>query len=72
MGGQFLTYSAASNNCQDFVLASMKSNNLATPVNILFVKQATHSLFTPELRRITNSVTDIAGTADKLIQGGCD
>jgi hypothetical protein len=70
MGGRFLTYSAANNNCQDFILSMLKSNNLATPPNILFVKQATQSLFTPELRRITNTITDIAGKADILIQGG--
>jgi hypothetical protein len=70
MGGRFLTYSAANNNCQDLVLAMLKSNNLATPPNILFVKQATQHLFTPELRRITNTITDIAGKADILIQGG--
>jgi hypothetical protein len=70
MGGRFLSYSARDSNCQDLVLAMLKSNNLATPPNILFVKQATQSLFTPELRRITNTITDIAGAADKLIQGG--
>jgi hypothetical protein len=70
MGGRFLTYSAANNNCQDFILYMLKSNNLATPPNILFVKQATQSLFTPELRRISNTITDIAGKADILIQGG--
>jgi 3-deoxy-D-arabino-heptulosonate 7-phosphate (DAHP) synthase class II len=48
----------------------LKSNNLATPPNLLFVKQATQHLFTPELRRITNTITDIAGKADILIQGG--
>jgi hypothetical protein len=70
MGGKFLPYSSRDNNCQDFILAMLKSNNLATPPNIQFVKQATQSLFTPELRRITNTITDIAGAADKLIQGG--
>jgi hypothetical protein len=70
MGGRFLTYSARDSNCQDLVLAMLKSNNLATPPNILFVKQSTQSLFTPELRRITNIITDIAGKADILIQGG--
>jgi hypothetical protein len=67
MGGRFLTYSARDNNCQDFVLASMKSNNLATSVNILFVMQATQSLFTPELRKISNTISNIAGAADILI-----
>jgi hypothetical protein len=69
MDGRFLTYSARDNNCQDFILAMLKSNNLATPPNILFVKQATQHLFTPELRKISNTITDIASTADKLIQG---
>jgi hypothetical protein len=70
MCGRFLTYSARDNNCQDFILAMLKSNNLATPPNILFVKQGTQHLFTPELRRIANTITNIAGAADKLIQGG--
>jgi hypothetical protein len=70
MGGRFLTYSAANNNCQDLILYMLKSNNLATPSNIQFVKQATQSLFTPELRKISNTITDIAGKADILIQGG--
>jgi hypothetical protein len=70
MGGRFLTYSARDNNCQDLILYMLKSNNLATPSNILFVKQATQSLFTPELRKISNTITDIAGKADILIQGG--
>jgi hypothetical protein len=70
MGGRFLTYSARDSNCQDLVLAMLKSNNLAPPPNIQFVKQATQSLFTPELRKISNTITDIAGKADILIQGG--
>jgi hypothetical protein len=70
MGSRFLSYSAANNNCQDLVLNMLKSNNLATPPNILFVKQATQYLFTPELRKITNTITDIVGAADKIIQDG--
>jgi len=70
MGTRFLSYSSRDSNCQDFILNMLKSNNLATPVNIQFVKQATQHLFTPELRKITNTITDIAGAADKLIQGG--
>ena len=70
MGGKFTSYQAASNNCQDFVLALMQSNNLSTPANTLFVKQATQSLFTPQLRKITNTLTDIAGAANIIRQGG--
>jgi hypothetical protein len=54
MGNRFLSYSA-NNNCQDFILAMLQSNNLATSVNTLFVKQATQSLITPQLREVTNT-----------------
>jgi hypothetical protein len=70
MGGRFLSYSTRDNNCQDFILAMLQSNNLATSVNTLFVKQATQSLLTPQLRKISNTITDIAGGVDKIIQGG--
>ena len=70
MGGKFLSYSARDNNCQDFVLAMLQANNLVTPANTLFVKQATQSLFTPELRKVSNTLTDIAGVANIIRQGG--
>jgi hypothetical protein len=70
MGGRFLSYSARDNNCQDFILAILQSNNLFTSANALFVKQATQSLLTPQLRKIPNTITDIAGGVDKIIQGG--
>ena len=70
MGGKFLTYSAYNNNCGDFVLAMLKANNLATPVNTLFVEQATQRLFTPQLRKISNTLTDIATVGNILVQGG--
>jgi hypothetical protein len=70
MGGRFLSYSARDNNCQDFILALLQSNNLSTSANTLFVKQATQSLLTPQLRKISNTITDIAGGVDKIIQGG--
>jgi hypothetical protein len=70
MGNKFLPYSAYNNNCSDFVLAMLRGNNLANPVNTRFVEQTTEHLFTPQLRKITNTITDIAGIADKVIQGG--
>jgi hypothetical protein len=70
MGNRFLSYSARDNNCQDFILAILQSNNLSTSTNTLFVKQATQSLLTPQLRKISNTITDIAGGVDKIIQGG--
>jgi hypothetical protein len=70
MGGKFLTYSSQSNNCQSLILAILQSNNLSTPQNVLFTKQSTQELFTPQLRKITNTVTDIASKIDILRQGG--
>jgi hypothetical protein len=46
------------------------SNNLATNQNVIFTKQATGRLFTPQLRKITNTVTDIAGKINIIRQGG--
>jgi hypothetical protein len=37
---------------------------------VLFTKQSTQALFTPQLRKITNTITDIAGKVDVLRQGG--
>jgi hypothetical protein len=70
MGSRFLTYSARDNNCQSLILAMLQSNNLSTPQNVLFTKQSTQELFTPQLRKITNTITDIAGKVNILRQGG--
>jgi hypothetical protein len=70
MGGKFLTYSARDNNCKSLILAMLQSNNLSTPQNVLFTKQSTQELFTPQLRKITNTITDIAGKVDIIRQGG--
>ena len=70
MGGKFLTYSARDNNCQSLILGILQSNNLSTPQNVLFTKQSTQELFTPQLRKITNTITDIAGVANIIREGG--
>jgi hypothetical protein len=70
MGGKFLTYRARDDNCQSLILAMLQSNNLSTPQNVLFTKQSTQELFTPQLRKITNTSTDTACKVDILIQGG--
>jgi hypothetical protein len=70
MGGNFLSYSAYDNNCGHLVLAILKSNNLSTSQNITFVEQIVKNLFTPQLRKIVNSVTNVAGKFDIIRQGG--
>jgi hypothetical protein len=70
MGCKFLTYSAFDNNCGHFVMAMLMSSNLSNPSNINFVEQTTAHLFTPQLRKITDTVTDTRGKIDILRQGG--
>jgi hypothetical protein len=69
VGGKFLPYSV-SNNCQEFISSLLASNNLATPTNTTFLKQATQSLIPSNVRKVSNTITDIAGGVDKIIQGG--
>ena len=60
----FFTYNAVSNNCQDFLLAFLQSNNLGNNENYTFVKQDTESLFKrlPVLQKIAKSTTDLGAT----------
>ena len=70
MGNSFLTYSARDNNCQHFVLSLLESNGLSNERNILFTKQSTSALFSTELRKLTNTITDIAQKVDIIREGG--
>ena len=70
MGDKFYRYSASSNNCQDFILAMLKSNNINQGID--FVKQDTESIFSsnPNLRKFANTITDIGNRTDVIMQGG--
>ena len=70
MGGSFLSYSARDNNCQNFILALLQSNFLDNPRNVLFTRQSTSDLFDVNLRKITNTITDIAQKMDITREGG--
>ena len=70
MGGSFLTYSARDNNCQNFILALLQSNFLDNTRNVLFTKQSTSDLFDVNLRKITNTITDIGAKIDIIREGG--
>ena len=67
---KFFTYSASHNNCQDFIVNLLEANHMGGDV-IEFVKQNTKQLFEglPRLRKISNTITDVAGIADKIIHG---
>jgi len=71
MGNRFYTYSAKNNNCQQFVLEILKSNNLGNENIYNFIKQNTKQLFINDsyLRKLSNSVTSLGAKASTLIKG---
>lgn len=71
MGDLYASYSAKSNNCQDFILAFLKSNGMGDAKDYSFVKQDVSTLFgkTDFLRKFTNTVTDIGAKVTTLIEG---
>jgi len=71
MGGKYFSYSANGNNCQDYIVKLLTANGI-TDSNILsFVKQDTDAIFNshPKLRKLANTITDIAGRADIAMNG---
>jgi len=72
MGNRFLPYQSNSNNCQVFIDSVLTANDLNTPALKEFVKQDTRSIFknNPILRKFANTLTDIGGYMNALLQGG--
>ena len=72
MGDKFIYYSAYKNNCQDFVSNVLTSNGMNDPAVLEFVKQDTNGIFNthPNFRKLANSVTNLGGSFDVLMQGG--
>ena len=70
MGGKYFTYSASSNNCQDFIKSIFESNNISQGLD--FIKQDTETIFADHhnLRKFTNTITDIGSKIDVIQQGG--
>jgi hypothetical protein len=71
MGDRFYSYSVT-NNCQDFISAVLRSNGISNQIYLDFVKQDASNLFKGKkgLRQFANTLTDIAGRADIVMQGG--
>lgn len=71
MGGNYFTYSAKDNNCQDFIVSFLTANNIGTETDKSWVKQETKVLFegNDRLRKIANTLTDIGARVDVLTQG---
>lgn len=71
MKQKFLPYSAKDNNCQDMVMAVLKSNGLGDDAIYNFVQQDTDSLFADDnfLRKVSNTLTDVGARANTAIFG---
>ena len=71
MKQKFLPYSAKDNNCQDMVMAVLKSNGLGDDAIYSFVQQDTDSLFANDnfLRKVSNTLTDVGARANTAIFG---
>ena len=69
---KYFNYSAKNNNCSDFILAIMNSNEFGSNEDKIFVKQDAKTLFGKSkiLRKVINSVTDIAGAVTDIVGNG--
>jgi len=68
---QFIGYSAKDNNCQDFLVAVLKSNSMGDSNTLEFVKQDTRQLFEgmDYLRKFANTITDIGARVNVITSG---
>ncbi|AIW01869.1 MAG: hypothetical protein YSLV5_ORF11 [Yellowstone Lake virophage 5] len=72
MKGDFFTYSAFTNNCQDFILALLISSGLATNDAIKFIKQNMVEVATQlpsYLKKVAQFATDAGAVASVAIEG---
>ena len=53
-----------------FLFSLLQANGLSNERNILFTKQSTTGLFSTEMTKLTNTITDIAGKIDIIREGG--
>jgi len=72
MGKQkYYSYSAKDNNCQDFIVAIFKANEIGDESDISFIKQDTKQLFKdlPYLRKLSNTLTDLGSRVNIITTG---
>ena len=72
MGAKFIPYSAYGNNCQTFIMNVLTANGMNDQSVLDFVKQDTNGIFNthPNFRKFANSVTNLGGSFDVMMQGG--
>jgi hypothetical protein len=71
MGKNFFTYNAITNNCQNFILYLLQSNNIGDENNYAFIKQDLTDIFKNlnKTKKLTNFVTSLGAKADILAFG---
>ena len=69
---RFFSYSAKDNNCGNFIEMILRVNGMNSTATHNFIGQDTKTILKgfPSLRKALNTVTDIAGRANVLIEGG--
>lgn len=72
LANDMFSYDAFKNNCQDFIMAILTGNGLATPESTAFVKQPIEKVAS-ELPSITKTIakgaTDLGAVVDRFTQG---
>ena len=72
MKEKFFMYNAETSNCQDFLIGLLRGSNALTPEVEEFIKQKTEKIFENmhQTKTIMNRITDLAGKADIIVNGG--
>lgn len=71
MGDRYFRYSAMHNNCGNYIEAILKANGMATPETNNFIGQDAVAILQgyPTLRKVLNTITDIASRTGVVLQG---
>lgn len=69
---KFFSYSAKDNNCGNFIEYILKTNGMDSPATHDFIGQDAKAILKgfPSLRKFMNTLTDTAGRANVLLEGG--
>jgi hypothetical protein len=69
---KFFSYSAKSNNCGNWIEHILRANGIENQSTIDFIGQDAHKILNgfPALRKTLNTLTDIAGRANVILEGG--
>jgi len=72
MGSKYFTYSARDNNCGNYIEAVLKANGMNTEATHSFIGQDAKAILKgyPKIAKAMNALTDFAGRANVIKEGG--